>query len=175
MTTRRILLGLALLATALLACAGSASASSKAPVITKISPLRLKVGEKLTISGKNFLVGKNKNKVFFLRVGHAGAAWVRAEKATKTKITVTVPANLQKLLPSSGSARFQIRVLTSRFGSISKASHSPVISGTPGGASGAGGTVLGPTNGVSGCIPNFNDPTVDTDKDLIPDVRERQI
>jgi hypothetical protein len=81
MTTRRILLGLALLATTLLACAGTASAKfyndgsvlpmlrpafvthaeavaaakkkskkkSKAPSVTKVTPSRLKVGQKLYV------------------------------------------------------------------------------------------------------------------------------
>src|SRR3989442_12701203 len=125
---RRTILGLALLATALLACAGIASASasktlsghafyrdgsvltplrpafitraqaraaahkkkkSKAPVVTKIQPLNLKVGEKLYIYGKNFLPGKGKTRVFFLRVGKQGAAWVRADSGTKTRLAVT--------------------------------------------------------------------------------------
>jgi hypothetical protein len=178
MTTRRILLFLSILAAAALACAGPASASSKAPVIKKISPLRLKVGQKLTITGKNFLPGKHKSKVFFLRVGKPGAVWVRADKGTKTKLTVTVPSTLQKLLPTDGSAaRFQLRVLTKRFGSPSKSSRSPLISGTPGAGGGGAGSagVTGPSTGTTGCTPNFNDPNADTDGDLLPDVLEHQI
>lgn len=204
MTTRRILLGLALLATTLLACAGTASAKfyndgsvlpmlrpafvthaeavaaakkkSKAPSVTKVTPSRLKVGQKLYVYGKNFTPGKGKTKVFFLRYHHAGAAWVRADSATKTRIIVTVPTSLQKLIPASGTAtRFQIRVLTSRFSSILKASRSPLISATPGGGAGSASGVIGPTTGVAGCNPNFSDPTVDSDKDLLPDVREHQI
>jgi hypothetical protein len=182
--TRRILFGLALLATAVLAFAGSASAASKAPVIKTISPLRLKVGQKVTITGKNFLKGKNKNKVFFLRVGRAGAVWARAEKASTKKIVVTVPATLQKLLPANGSAtRFQLRVLTKRFGSPSRSSRSPLISGSPSSVSGGGGgagsagsaSVTGPTTGVGGCTPNFADPNADTDGDLLPDALEHSI
>src|SRR4051812_6272413 len=139
---RRTLFTLALLATALLACAGIASAAKKkssAPAVTKVSPLKLKVGDKLTVYGKNFLPGKGKSKVFFLRVGHQGAAWVRADKATKTKITVTVPAGLRKLIPANGApTRFQIRVLAKRFGSATKSSRSPLISATPASAGGAG-------------------------------------
>jgi hypothetical protein len=185
---RRTLFTVALLALTLFAVAGTASAASSAlaakakkkssaPAVTKISPLKLKVGDKLYIYGKNFLPGKGKSKVFFLRVGHQGAAWVRADKATKTKITVTVPASLRKLIPASGAAtRFQIRVLAKSFGSVTKASRSPLISGVSGGVGGAGGTgVTGPTNGVGACVPNFSDPTVDSDHDLLPDVREHQI
>ncbi|MFL5913004.1 MAG: IPT/TIG domain-containing protein [Gaiellaceae bacterium] len=150
---------------------------STAPVVTKVSPMRLKVGEKLYIYGKNFLPGKGKSRVFFLRVGHAGAAWVRSNSGTKTRLVVTVPASLNKLIPASGQAtRFQIRVLTKSFGKATRTGHSPLISTTPGAGSGAGGAgVSGPSNGVSGCVPNFSDPTADTDKDLLPDVREHAI
>ena len=151
---------------------------SKAPVVTKVSPMTLKVGEKLSVYGKNFLPGKGKTKVFFLRVGHPGAAWVRSTSGSKTKVVVTVPASLNKLIPANGQAtRFQIRVLTKSFGKATRTSRSPLISTTPGAGSGSAGSaaVSGPTTGVGGCIPNFSDPTVDSDKDLIPDVREHQI
>jgi hypothetical protein len=174
---RRTLFTLALLATALFALAGTASAAKKkssAPVITKISPLKLKVGEKLNIYGKNFVPGKRKNKVFFLRSGQ-GAVWARADKASKTKITVTVPAALRKLIPASGQAtRFQIRVLAKKFGSITKASRSPLISSTPGGGTGSAG-VIGPTTGVPGCTPNFDNPSVDSDGDGLPDQLEKAL
>jgi hypothetical protein len=180
MTTRRILPGLALAALTLFACAGSALAAS-APVIKKISPLNASIGQKLTITGKNFVAGKGKTGVFFLRVG-GGAAWVRSDSGSKTKVVVTVPSSVQKLLPLDGHAtRFQIRVLGKRFGSPSKVASSPLISGPSGGglggATGAGGSspVIGPTTGVAGCTPNFNDPTVDSDGDGLPDQLERAI
>jgi hypothetical protein len=187
MTTRRILPGLALLALTLLVCAGSAWAANvsaskakktTAPVITKITPLRAKIGDKLTITGKNFVPGKGKTRVFFLRVG-GGAAWVRSDSGTRTKVVVHIPATLQKLLPVDGHAtRFQIRVLGKRFGSPSKAAKSPLISG-PAGANGGGSagpaSVVGPTTGVGGCTPNFTDASVDSDGDLLPDVEEHRI
>jgi hypothetical protein len=177
MTTRRILPGLALAALTLFACAGSALAAS-APVIKKISPLHASVGQQLTITGKNFVAGKGKTRVFFLRVG-GGAAWVRSDSGSKTKVVVTVPSSVQKLLPLDGHAtRFQIRVLGKRFGSPSKVSSSPLISGPSGGGlggAGGAGTVIGPTTGVAGCTPNFNDPNSDVDGDLLPDAVERQI
>lgn len=182
---RRTLFTLALLAAALFALSGTAAAAKKkkspAPAITKISPLNLRVGQKLTIYGKNFIKGKRKNKVFFLRANKAGAVWVRADNASTTKITVTVPATIRKLIPANGAAtRFQIRVLAKSFGSVSKSSRSPLISATPTSAATGGGgagaaAVTGPTTGVGGCIPNFADPTVDNDHDLLPDVREQQI
>ena len=162
---------------ALAVAAAHKKSKSKAPVVTKISPMKLKVGQKLYIYGKNFLPGKGKTKVFFLRVGHQGAAWVRSSTGTKTKLVVTVPATLNKLIPPSGQAtRFQIRVLAKSFGKPTRTSRSPLISTTPGAGSGAGGAgVSVPITGVAGCVPNFNDPTADADKDLLPDVLEHKI
>jgi hypothetical protein len=169
------------------AAARRANKSSTAPIIKRISPLHASVGQKLTITGKNFVAGKGKTRVFFLRVG-GGAAWVRSDSGSNTKVVVTDPSSVQKLLPLDGQAtRFQIRVLGKRFGSPSKVSSSPVISGPSGGglggssessgASGAGAAspVIGPTTGVGGCTPNFNDPNSDVDGDLLPDAVEHQI
>ena len=162
---------------ALAVAAASKKKKSKTPVVTKVSPMQLKVGQKLYIYGKNFLPGKGKSKVFFLRVGHQGAAWVRSDSGSKTKLVVTVPTTLNKLIPGSGQAtRFQIRVLAKSFGKATKTSRSPLISTTPGAGSGAGSAgVSGPAGGVAGCIPNFGDPTADSDKDLLPDVLEHSI
>jgi hypothetical protein len=209
---RRTLLSRTLLSTALLACAGSALAApsasagkakkkSKTPTVTKVSPLNVKVGQRLSIYGKNFIPGKGKTKVFFLRSGHTGAVWVRADNASKTKITVTVPSTLRPLIPASGrGTRFQIRVLTKSFGASTRASRSPIIGSTPlisapgngtGTGSGAGSTgstgsgaslpagaapsVVGPSTGAPGCTPNFSDPASDVDGDLITDAREHVI
>src|SRR2546423_8185500 len=121
------------------AAAHKTSKKSTKPVVTKVSPLQLKVGEKLYIYGKNFIPGKGKTKVFFLRSGHQGAAWVRADNASKTRIVVTVPTSLRKLIPASGAAtRFQIRVLAKRFGSVTRASRSPLIASDPSGSAGGG-------------------------------------
>jgi hypothetical protein len=162
------------------AAARAARKKSTAPVIKRITPLQAKLGDKLTIYGKNFVAGKGKTRVFFLRVG-GGAAWVRSVTGTKTKVVVVIPTALGKLLPIDGRAtRFQIRVLGKRFGSPTRVSRSPMISGPAGANSGTNGpvgasAVIGPTNGVGGCTPNFTDPTVDSDGDLLPDVEEHRI
>src|SRR4051812_34438968 len=89
----------------------AAKASRSTPVITSISPKHAVVGGTLTIKGKNFVPGAAKNRVFFYRVG-GGSTWVKAEKASTTKIVVTIPDKLSKLLPTTGKeARVQLRVL----------------------------------------------------------------
>jgi IPT/TIG domain-containing protein len=77
------------------ASANAASKGSAYPVITSVSPQKLGVGDVMTITGKNFRKGKNKNTVVFKRDG-GRAVFVKAPDATPTKIGVTVPA---KLLP----------------------------------------------------------------------------
>ena len=64
------------------------ASTSTAPTITSVSPLKTNVGQKLTILGKHFRAGKNRNRVFFLRQG-GGIGSSQAEYATKTRIVVT--------------------------------------------------------------------------------------
>ena len=45
--------------------AAKKKADAKAPVITKVTPADAKIGDVLTITGKNFVRGKGKNQVFF--------------------------------------------------------------------------------------------------------------
>ena len=51
-----------------------------------MSPLKLSVGGVLTVYGKNFVAGKNRNYVIFQRA-RAPAVFVKADNATTTKIT----------------------------------------------------------------------------------------
>jgi hypothetical protein len=188
--TRRLTLALAV--SSLLVPAASASAAQRplhpgaavfsaaakkkkaaTPVISSISPKKAKVGDKLTIKGKNFLSGASKNRVFFYRVG-GGSTWVKAEKASKTKIVVTIPDKLQTLLPGDGKqARVQLRILSKKFGALSKPSISPLLAIKPadkGGDSGQGGG--GTTPGVTVCTPVPDNPASDVDLDGLSDGKE---
>jgi hypothetical protein len=147
-------------------------ASSPAPTIRKVTPLKLDVGEKLTIVGKNFRKGKSKTRVFFLRLG-GGLTSALPDYATKTRLVVTVPESVTPLLRDTGKnatrTRFQIRLLTSRYGDPTKKSRSPLIgpadTQVPGGGGGS------PNPGEGDCdhdgIKNKNE--VDDDNDLIDD------
>jgi hypothetical protein len=161
MNSRRVVLCLGALLSALLVPVASASAkSTPAPVIKSISPMTLNVGEKLTIKGKNFIPGKNKTRVFFVRKS-GGTAFARAEKATKTKLVVTLPAQLDKVLKGK-TARVQVRVLTKKFGKLTAAKKSPIVSPS------IPGTIEGPDPGVTGP----GSPVGDCDKDQIPNNEE---
>jgi IPT/TIG domain-containing protein len=148
------------------------ASTTPAPSITSVSPLNANVGQKLTILGKNFKSGKNKNRIFFLRKG-GGVTSTRAEFATKTRIVVTIPDTVTPLLRGTGKTRFQVRVLTSLYGDPTKMTKSPLIgpaSTDPGGGGGppAIDSPEGDCNGDG--IKNKNQ--TDDDADLIPDTTE---
>jgi hypothetical protein len=126
--------GLLAALTALLvpAVAGTtANAKTRAPVVTRITPKHVFVGETLTIRGHHFRRGLNKNTVAFKRRG-AKAVFVKAEKGTTKMLKVKLPKRLEKvLLVTNGTptpTRLQVRVLAAKFGkSFSKKSISPVV------------------------------------------------
>jgi hypothetical protein len=176
MNSRRVIFCLGALLSALLVFSATASAAKKqsvAPEVSSISPLALKVGEKLTIKGKNFIPGKNKTRVFFVRRS-GGIAFARAESATRTKLVVTLPAQLDKVLAGK-AARVQVRVLAKRFGKLSAAAKSPIVS--PAAASSDPGTdpnSSGPAGPNGDCDKDgvLNSAETDMDNDLISNADE---
>jgi hypothetical protein len=167
MNSRRVVLCLGALSSALLAASAPASAATPEPVIKSISPLKLSVGQKLTVKGKYFLSGKGKTRVFFVRAG-GGAAYARSDSGSTTKLVVTLPSQLNKILKGK-SARIQVRLLAKKFGALTKAAKSPLVSpASTGGGDGGGGGTTGKT-----CMPNDKaDAANDSDKDGLDDARE---
>jgi IPT/TIG domain-containing protein len=137
---------LLLLACALACVVPTAASAASYPVIKKISPLKLHIGETMTITGHGFRKGKGVNTIVFQRTGQP-AVFVTSSTSTKTKITVKVPAKLASFLATKQSTpvatRFRIRVLARRFSkSFTSTKLSPVIepavgSTSPTGKSGA--------------------------------------
>jgi hypothetical protein len=120
-----------LLVCALLAAVPATASAAAAPTVTSVAPLNLKVGDRLTIRGKGFLSGKNRNTVVFKATG-TRAVFAKAQSASKTKIVVKVPAKLLSFLKVSNgrsvATRFQIRVLAKRLSrSYTPTRKSPVI------------------------------------------------
>ena len=118
---------------ALLAPVASADAATRAvyPSITKIDPLNLAIGDTMTITGRNFLRGKNRNTVVFKRTNQR-AIFAKAVSASSTKLKVVVPEKLRPYLNKQAEApvptKFRIRVLAKRFGKrYTKAATSPTI------------------------------------------------
>jgi IPT/TIG domain-containing protein/thrombospondin type 3 repeat protein len=134
--SRRALL-LALLAipiffvAAIPAVAKKAKASS-APVVTSVKPLKLKIGERLTIHGKNFIKGRHKDTIVFMGAGKR-VVWVKADTASKNTLTVKLPTKLAVLLADKTGkqqpTRLLIRVIARKSGrSFTKRAKSPVVS-----------------------------------------------
>src|SRR5215217_2225151 len=109
----------------------TASAATKTPVITKVTPKNVSVGETLIVNGRNFRVGKGKNTLLFKRDG-GKALFVKAGLATKKKITLSVPKSLEKYMAVKAgtpvASRFRLRVLTTKLSrSFTAAKASPTI------------------------------------------------
>jgi hypothetical protein len=168
---RRLLILVSLLSCALLATAVDAGAAKKkkakapAPTVKSIVPMKAQIGERLTITGTNFVKGKGKTKVYFLREG-GGVVWVPAETATATRLTVTVPEKLIPLIRGTAEARqptrFQVRLLGKRFGVATKLAKSPVFTA----ANAAPGELPGPSDPGTGAGPS-TPPDGDCDGDTI--------
>jgi hypothetical protein len=156
------------------AAPAQAKKKAKAPVITKVSPMDVAIGEVMTIKGRYFVRGKNKNTVIFKRAG-ARAVFVKADLGTSKLLKVTLPAELQKVFQTKNNApvatRFQLRVLTTRLGKkYTPKKRSPVVS-APRPAAPPQSAADGDCNGDG----IKNSATTDDDGDLLPDTLEAQI
>jgi hypothetical protein len=172
---------IALSAAAVLAIpAGTAVAKKKAPkypVVTKVTPMKVGVGDLMTIAGKGFRAGKNKNTVVFKRFGQR-AVFVKAEAATTTKLTLHVPLKLQAYMPlvnnQPAPGVFAIRVISKRFGQrFTGKKLSPTV-----GPAGTGITAPGTTSpsAYEQCLSAAQaNPSGDEDKDSLSNGLEKSV
>jgi len=119
----------------------TAGAATKPPVISKVTPKSVQVGDTMTISGKYFRKGKGKNKVLFKR-DKGPALFVKAGLATSKSLKITIPAQLEKYMSvKDGKAvatRFRLRVLSTKLSkSYTSTGRSPMIA-PKGGGDGSG-------------------------------------
>src|SRR4051794_13960004 len=133
-TARTLALALLAFAVALPAAADAATArTSSVPTVSSVAPLNVAIGDQLTIRGRGFRAGKNKNTVVFKRDGQR-AVFVTAGESTTTQMRLAIPAKLSAYLSrrAGGTARptrFRIRILAARFGrAFTSTKLSPVIS-----------------------------------------------
>lgn len=169
----RRLLTISLLALAALGLAAPAAmaATGPAPTITRVKPMRVSVGNLLTITGSHFKARRLKNTVIF-RGPDGRTAFAKPRRATTRKLVVRVPAAVARLLRVSNSrqrpTRMKLRVLSGQFSKFTSRRLSPVITGlgdgdgAPGSPGSPGGTVI--------C-----DSSADHDGDLLPNSVELQI
>lgn len=179
---------LALSAVALLASAPIASAATKSkvkPQITRVTPMRISVGNVLTIRGHNFKSRAKGNTVIF-RANNGRSAFAKPRRASRTKLVVKVPAAVARLLTVKNSrqrpTRLKLRVLAGKFSDYTSRRLSPVVTGV---GSSDGGQTLAACDSSSDhdgdLLSNSlelaikTDPCLrDTDKDGIEDGFEYQ-
>src|SRR6266487_2939901 len=133
----QVLVAVALCATTLAIVAAAGGEAASAPKIVSVRPLKLGVGDTLTIRGTNFRPGKNRNWVIFQRP-RARAVFVPADSATRTQIRLVIPSKLVPFLSRKGGAavytRFNLRVLGRRLSPLAtRKSLSPLIGPLAGG------------------------------------------
>jgi hypothetical protein len=158
---------LALAGTAFLTAApASAAQKTRTPVITKVAPMRIGVGAKLTISGRHFKSKRTANTIIF-RAPNGRSAFAKPSRASRTKLVVRVPGAVRRLLSGNASnprpTRFKLRVLAGKFSKYTTRRLSPVVTG---GAGGPGG----PGRSIASC-----DSSGDHDGDLLTNGFELQI
>ena len=169
---RLTIICLTLVSAALLvpSAAGAAPAKQKAdasvPAITRVTPMRVRVGALLTIRGRNFKSSPKRNTVIFQ--GPDGrSAFAKPRRASRTKLVVAVPPAVARLVAKTSGApkatRFKLRVLAGKFSKFTPRRLSPVVAPANDGSGPGGG------NGGVGC------PGQDYDGDLLSNEREGQL
>ena len=121
---------LAGLGTAVAVPAAAQAKTSSKPTITRVSPMRVKVGRTITIRGRNFSSSRKRNTVLFR--GTAGrSALGKVTRASSTKLVLKVPASVERILTQKSSSgvptRIKLRVVAKRYGVLSVLRHSPVV------------------------------------------------
>jgi hypothetical protein len=173
---RRIVITcLTLVAAALLVLPAAAAAATKkasAPQITRVQPMRISVGGTLTITGQRFKSARLQNTVIF-RAGDGRTAFAKPRRSTRTKLVLTVPASVARLLSVANSrqqpTRLKLRVLAGKFSSFTPRRLSPVVT-SAGSGDGPGGGGPGSPGSVPVC-----DSDSDHDNDLLANSLELSI
>jgi hypothetical protein len=123
---------LALTPAAVMATAPAALAAStqQTPRITRVLPMRVSVGAKLAISGKDFKARPKANTVIF-RSPNGRLAFAKPRRASRTRLVVVVPAAVARLLVGASGrqrpTRFKLRVIAGRVSKFTIRRLSPVI------------------------------------------------
>jgi hypothetical protein len=167
---RRLLtISLLALAAALVAVPTALAASGPEPSITRVTPMRVSVGNLLTIRGAHFKAQRLRNTVIF-RGPDGRTAFAKPRRATTTKLVVRVPAAVSRLLRVAGSrqrpTRVKLRVLSARkFSKFTSRRLSPVVTGV-GDGDGGGGGGGGGTPVVCNASPDHDGDLLDNSLEL---------
>lgn len=158
----------------------SGSISQKLPSVTRVDPTSVAIGDKLTISGKNFVKGKKKMRVLLQRTGSKRRFTVVGTATSTKSMSIKVP-NVTADLPTTMSvtntgtiittpqpAIYQLRLISKYgMGKLSKVGVSPTINP----ATALDGTGAGDCDADG--IPNSTE--TDDDNDLLTDSEEQTI
>ena len=106
--------------------ATSTSAAASAPTITRVTPMRVRVGAVLTIRGRNFKSVRAKNTVIF-RAPDGRTAFAKPRRASRTRLVVAVPPAVARLVTLGKATRFKLRVLAGKFSRYTSRRLSPVV------------------------------------------------
>jgi hypothetical protein len=145
---RLLIISMLALAAFLAAVPAALAAKGPAPTITRVQPMRVSVGNLLTIKGAHFKARRLKNTIIF-RGPDGRTAFAKPRRATTRKLVVRVPAAVARLLRVADSrqrpTRMKLRVLSARqFSRFTVRRLSPVVTavgdGDGGGGGGGGGT-----------------------------------
>jgi hypothetical protein len=158
---------LALSAVALLATAPVAAVAAKKskPQITRVTPMRLKIGSRVTIRGHSFKSKARLNTIVF-RAPNGRTVLAKPRRASGSKLVLVVPGTVAQLA-GSHPTRFKIRVLTGRFSNFTSRRLSPVIVPLGCGGRDSDGDLL--TNQYELTVTNTNPCLKDTDGDGVED------
>src|SRR5215210_554391 len=172
MSMRRLLTICLLALAALLAVVPAAfAAKGPAPTITRVQPMRVSVGNLVTITGSHFKARRLKNTIIF-RGPDGRTAFAKPHRATTRKLVVRVPAAVARLLRVADSkqrpTRMKLRVLSGQFSKFTSRRLSPVITAVGDGDGGGGG-------GGGGGTPAVCNDSSDHDGDLLPNSLELSI
>jgi len=150
------------------AVASAATSTGPTPVIKRVQPMRVAVGARLTITGKNFKAQRRKNTVVF-RSANGRTAFAKPLRASTRKLVVRIPASVARLLRVSNGGqrptRLKLRVLAGKFSAFTPRRLSPVVTGVGGGSGGPGG-------GGTTLVCNADS---DHDNDLLPNSLELSV
>ena len=108
---------LILSATALLvsapAASGATSKNASKPSITRVTPMRVSVGNELTIHGRHFKAQRSGEHRHLPRPS-GRTVFAKPRRVTRTKLVVAVPHGVARLLVAKVT-RFKLRVLAGSF------------------------------------------------------------
>ena len=158
-----------------LSLASVAHGASAYPTVKTVSPLNLGIGDTMTIRGKGFRTGKNKNTVVF-RNANGRTVFAKAGAASATRVVIVIPSKLMPYMKTSGSSvvatKFRIRVVSKKLGKKYTANgKSPTIGPVSLAGRGANAGASGDCDADG--ITNGNES--DDDNDMLPDTLETQI